>query len=48
MIGFLDIFTFIILAVLLVVAIFLFMKLGELPRKVAAKRHHPQADAINV
>lgn len=48
MIGFLDIFTFIILAVLLAVAIFIFIKLGELPGKIAAKRHHPQADAISV
>ena len=40
MIGFLDIFAFIIIAVMLAVAIFLFMKLGELPGKVAAKRHH--------
>lgn len=32
----------------MVVAIFLFMKLGELPDKIATKRHHPQADAINV
>lgn len=24
------------------------MKLGELPGKIATKRHHPQADAINV
>jgi len=37
MIGFLDILTFIIIAVLLVVAIFLFIKLGELPGKIAVK-----------
>ncbi len=48
MIGFLDILAFIILAVLLVAAIFIFIKLGELPGKVASKRHHPQADAINI
>ena len=48
MIDILDIFTFIVLAVLLAVAIFFFMKLGELPGKIADKRNHPQADAINV
>jgi hypothetical protein len=48
MIDALDIFTFIVLAVLLAVAIILFMKLGALPGKIAAKRNHPQADAINV
>ena len=48
MIGILDIFTFIVLAVLLAVAIFFFMKLGELPGKVASKRNHPQVDAIMI
>ncbi len=48
MIGILDIFTFIVLAVLLAVAIFFFMKLGELPGKIASKRNHPQADAITI
>ena len=48
MIDILDIFTFIVLAVLLAVAIFFFMKLGELPGKIAVKRNHPQADAITI
>ena len=48
MIGILDIFTFIVLAVLLAVAIFFFMKLGELPGKIADKRNHPQAEAITI
>ncbi len=48
MIGILDIFTFIVLAVLLAVAMFCFMKLGELPGKIASKRNHPQADAITI
>jgi hypothetical protein len=48
MIGILDIFTFIVLAVLLAVAMFCFMKLGELPGKIAGKRNHPQADAITI
>lgn len=48
MIGILDIFTFIVLAVLLAVAIFFFMKLGELPGKIASKRNHPQVDAITI
>ena len=48
MIDILDIFTFIVLAVLLAVAIFCFMKLGELPGKIASNRNHPQADAITI
>jgi len=48
MIGILDIFTFIVLAVLLAVVIFFFMKLGELPGMIASKRNHPQADAITI
>ena len=48
MIDILDIFTFIVLAVLLAVAMFCFMKLGELPGKIADKRNHPQAEAITI
>ena len=48
MIGALDIFTFVVLALLLAVAIFLFMKLGELPGKIASRRNHPQVDAITI
>ena len=48
MIDILDVFTFIVIAVLLVVAMFCFMKLGELPGKIASKRSHPQADAITI
>ena len=48
MLDILDIFTFIVLAVLLAVAIFCFMKLGELPGKIADKRNHPQTDAITI
>ena len=48
MVDVLDIFTFIVLAVLLAVAIFFFMKLGELPGKIAEKRNHPQAEAITI
>ena len=48
MIDILDVFTFIVIAVLLVVAMFCFMKLGELPGKIASRRNHPQADAITI
>lgn len=48
MIDILDVFTFIVLAVLLAVAMFCFMKLGELPGKIASRRNHPQADAITI
>ncbi len=44
----LDIFTFIVMLVLVLAAIFLVVKLGALPGKIAEARQHPQADAIKV
>ncbi len=46
--GPLDVFTFIVLAVLLGVGIFAAFRLGALPGQIAARRGHPQADAIRV
>ncbi len=46
--GPLDVFTFIVLAVLLGVGIFAAFRLGALPGEIAARRGHPQADAILV
>jgi hypothetical protein len=46
--GALDVFTFAVLAVLLGVAVFAAFKLGALPGEIAARREHPQADAIRV
>ncbi len=46
--GFLDVFTFLVFAVLLAVLIFLIVVLGTLPAKIARKRNHSQVDAINV
>ncbi len=44
----LDIFTFIVMFVLLVAVGVLIKILGALPGKIAHSRAHPQADAINV
>jgi hypothetical protein len=44
----LDYFTFVVLAVLIGVGVFLAIALGALPGKIADQRGHPQADAIRV
>ena len=44
----LDYFTFVVLAVLVVVGVYLAFVLGELPGKIAARREHPQTEAIRV
>lgn len=44
----LDIFALVVMAVLVAVVIWLVVLLGPLPGKIAQKRGHPQADAINV
>ena len=44
----LDIFALFVIAVLVAVVILIAVKLGALPGKLAAKREHPQADAIRV
>jgi len=44
----LDILTFIIMAVLVVMIGFLIVKLGALPGNIAQERNHPQSDAIRV
>jgi len=44
----LDFFALLVLAVLIVVGIFLALRLGALPGRIAADRGHPQADAIRV
>ena len=46
--GPLDLFTFVVLAVLLGVGILAAFRLGALPGQIAARRGHPQADAIRV
>ena len=43
-----DIFAWIVLFVIIGSAAVVFVVLGMLPAKVAAKRNHPQADAIQV
>ena len=45
---FFDVFALIILTVLLVTTVGIVIWLAMLPGKVAAKREHPQAEAINV
>jgi Protein of unknown function (DUF3302) len=44
----LDIFAFVVLAVLLAVVVIIIVGLGSLPGAIARKRGHPQADAVNV
>ncbi len=44
----LDVFAFVVMAVLLGVGIYLAFVLGALPGKIAAEREHPQADAVRV
>jgi hypothetical protein len=43
-----DIFAFVVFAVLLGVAVLIVVSLGALPGKIARKRGHPQAAAVNV
>ena len=44
----LDVFTFVVMFVLLTAAAILIKLLGALPGNIARSRSHPQADAINV
>ena len=44
----LDAFTFLVMFVLAAAIIFLVVRLGELPGKIARNRNHAQADAIHV
>jgi hypothetical protein len=39
---------FVILIVLGLIGLWIFVALGSLPGKTAAKRNHPQAEAINI
>ncbi len=43
---FLDIFALVVIGVLLAAVIGLIVKIGPIPGNIAAKRGHPQADAI--
>jgi hypothetical protein len=44
----LDLFTFVVLAVLIAAGLYAAFVLGELPGRIAEKRKHPQAEAIRV
>jgi len=44
----LDIFALIVLLVLLTVIVAIWIVVGMLPGRIAHKRQHPQADAINM
>ena len=46
--GPLDIFSFVVLAVLVAVTVYLAILLGAQPGRIAERRGHPQADAIRV
>ena len=43
-----DLFAFVVVAVLLVVAVVVVVRLGSLPGQIAQKRGHPQVAAIAV
>lgn len=43
-----DIFTWVVLLVIIASVVVVFVVLGMLPGKIARKRQHPQAEAINV
>jgi len=43
-----DVFVFVVLTVIIAAVVFIAVKLGGLPGKIAKSRNHPQADAINV
>jgi cytochrome c biogenesis protein CcdA len=44
----LDVFAFVVMAVLLSAGLYIVFVLGALPGRIAAQREHPQADAIRV
>jgi hypothetical protein len=46
--GILDAFAFVVFAVLIAVAVIIFVSLGKLPGQLARQWGHPQASAINV
>ncbi len=46
--GILDVFTFIVIIVLIGIMLFVLVKLGELPGRIATARNHPQKDAISI
>jgi hypothetical protein len=48
MIDVFDIMAFVVFAVLVLVAVIIIVLLGQLPGRIAQKRGHPQAAAINV
>jgi hypothetical protein len=48
MIDAFDIMAFVVFAVLLVVALVIVVSLGQLPGRIALRRGHPQAAAVNV
>jgi len=44
----LDIFTFFVMIVLVGIMLFVLVKLGELPGRIATTRDHPQKEAISI
>jgi hypothetical protein len=45
--GVLDVFAFVVFAVLIFVGVIIVVNLGKLPGQLARKWNHPQASAIN-
>jgi Protein of unknown function (DUF3302) len=46
--GILDVFAFVVFAVLIAVAVVIVVSLGKLPGQLARQWGHPQASAVNV
>lgn len=46
--AFIDIFTLIVITIMIVAIIGIFVLLGLAPGSIARKRNHPQAEAINI
>lgn len=46
--SFIDIFTWIVLLIMIASLVGIFVFMGLWPGKVAQQRHHPQADAIQI
>ena len=46
--AFIDIFTLIVLSIMIISIVGIIVLLGILPGNIARKRNHPQAEAINI
>lgn len=47
MVDFATVFAWFVIALIFAIAVAAIVALGSLPKKIAAKRGHPQVDAVN-